>query len=310
MNDIDFDIAMLELAFDPDEARDEEGRWTTEAGRSAAGKRRALLQKQLKEHQKKTPKGKYDDQQWVAWRNKDAELRDELRKIEDSVKFVTPDSKLKTISAESAGIATSKPSKEHLAALKEIKARATAEQREMIKLWTHKVSRGETPVEPGFIRSAERGDTRFGYQDVAKKFNKALDVMPKFQGVVYRGLDLSEQTEAFKNLITVGNTWTNKSSASATKEGSKALNYGNVILRIKSKTGADISSLEKTANREVVLRKGTRYRVTRVQPTVMIDSPEHKKFFAQEQKKWRAAGVETENRYRPIRATVIDVEEL
>jgi hypothetical protein len=217
------------------------------------------------------------------WREKVDATR-EARDLEKEAAGRVPDEKLPIVDPKTMGLVASRDNAEHKAALASSKAMATAVQKEDIRGWTHKTTRG-IPLEVGRIRDAEASGR---LTDQARSFNKTLDAMPVFNGTVYRGVKIDEMSQGFKDLKKVGAVVKFASSSSATKSPVKASTYGNVLMKIKSKSGADISHLEIVKNSEVVMRRGTTYMVSRVHNTVRM----------------RLGGEEEYSRY-----TVVELEE-
>ena|GEM_PF-3500366 len=101
-----------------------------------------------------------------------------------------------------------------------------------------------------------------------KRLYAALDKVPIYRGTVYRGL--KDVDDVGLAALTRSGTITLDASASASKSLHQASSHGfgskgnSVLLEVRSKTGADISSISSEKfmlEQEVVLRKGARYRV-------------------------------------------------
>lgn len=88
--------------------------------------------------------------------------------------------------------------------------------------------------------------------------NSGLDSLPPYKGVVYRGLTLNK--DLIKNLQK-GSVWKESGFTSTTKNP-LGLYPGNVIMRITSNSGRDISSFEKYPNNEVLFKTNTEFVVT------------------------------------------------
>ena len=108
-----------------------------------------------------------------------------------------------------------------------------------------------------------------------KLFHGALNKFPEHKGLVFRGMTLDEVGLKEFTSLKKGATMTYNASASASKvrEVSKRFTEPGifsigrekkVMFNIQTKTGADISSKAKE-QAEVVLRKGTKYRVTKTE---------------------------------------------
>lgn len=111
---------------------------------------------------------------------------------------------------------------------------------------------------------------------LAKEFNEALDKAPKFEGTVYRGLKIPTSSKFYEPYTTVGAEIEFKTSQSCSRSPVKAAGFsaGNIMLRIKMKTGAwieDISNFK--YEKEVVARKDTKYRVLSIEKKVKVVEP-------------------------------------
>lgn len=201
----------------------------------------------------------------------DATIREQL-KIEDALKREADVASQRvgaSVSPKQAGLDEARDSVAHKQALSRTKKSATVADREIIKKYTRRVERlGELEHE---IALREQGERKNPMSADAKQWNATLDKMPQYEGVVYRGLNMSEK-DALKNFKT-GKTITNDVSSSATKSGQTAAGYlesSGVVMRVKQSSGADISSLETVKNKEVVLRKGAKYKVTKINNPVTM----------------------------------------
>lgn len=85
----------------------------------------------------------------------------------------------------------------------------------------------------------------------SKLLSSSLKKMPEYEGVTYRGLTLPD--EAIQQLIKNGK-WQENGFMSSTKDLSLAY-PGNVVYRIYSNKGKDISSIEPIPNKEVLFPK-------------------------------------------------------
>ena len=116
------------------------------------------------------------------------------------------------------------------------------------------------------IRNAEMGQGNEVDIERAKAFNAALDKDGAYEGVTYRGLH--DLDDASYNSIVNSTEIEWKASSSATKDKAMGEYFArgknnNVVFRIQGKTGVDISSISELGKeeKEVILRKGTKYKV-------------------------------------------------
>lgn len=117
-----------------------------------------------------------------------------------------------------------------------------------------------------------------------KKMNDALDAAPTYEGVTYRGLNLSpghpKYAETMANFTTVGNEVEMKSSSStsrAVRTAGKFASSGSgtrVVLRIAAKTGVPVEHVSNFEHeKEVILRRDSRYKVVGVAKNVQVQTP-------------------------------------
>lgn len=108
----------------------------------------------------------------------------------------------------------------------------------------------------------------------AKQFNETLDKAPKFDGEVYRGMRISEDSKYYSDYTTVGNEFEFTGSQSSSRSNEKAASSfsgGKMLMHIKQSNGALIEELSGlSSEKEVVLRHGTKYRVTAVYKNVKV----------------------------------------
>ena len=88
--------------------------------------------------------------------------------------------------------------------------------------------------------------------------NSGLDSLPAYKGLTYRGLTLNKE---LTDTLQVGAIWKESGFTSTTKNP-LGLYPGNVIMRVKSSSGRDISSFEKYPNNEVLFKTNTDFVVT------------------------------------------------
>lgn len=109
---------------------------------------------------------------------------------------------------------------------------------------------------------------------LAKKFNAALDQCPKYEGVVYRGVEhISPGSEMYHALSTPGTIVELNASACSSRDIGVASKFGGntCVMRVATKTAASIEHLDGHQHEnEQVLRKGSRYRVVGVAHNVRI----------------------------------------
>lgn len=113
----------------------------------------------------------------------------------------------------------------------------------------------ETYYPPYGALQPYKGMSQPELEDVGSRTSRLLSgsikKMEKYEGVTYRGLNLPQ--EAIDSLIK-GGKWKEDGFMSSTKDMS--LTYpGNVVYRIYSNKGADISSVEPVPNKEVLFPK-------------------------------------------------------
>ena len=90
-----------------------------------------------------------------------------------------------------------------------------------------------------------------------KMINAALDALPAYEGTTYRGLTLPQDT---LDSIKVGGSWQDKGFTSTTKS-MFGFYPGNVIMRVNSSSGRDISEYEKYPNNEVLFKNDFEFKV-------------------------------------------------
>jgi SPP1 gp7 family putative phage head morphogenesis protein len=128
------------------------------------------------------------------------------------------------------------------------------------------------------VKSPEHADV--------KQFNKALDAMPKFEGVTFRGVThIKPGTEFYEALSKEGSIVEFAASACSSRATKIAAGFAGqtCLLRIAGKSGAAIESggFGFDYEREVVIRKGTKFKVVGVAKNVGItESGTHKKTVA------------------------------
>lgn len=107
-----------------------------------------------------------------------------------------------------------------------------------------------------------------------KEFHEWLDKAPKYRGITYRGLNhVSPGTAAYAAITTVGGVVHFQSSACSSRNTTTPFNFGGsqMLLRVATKSGVDIKNLHSHAGEdEVILRKGTKYRVVGVHHGVKV----------------------------------------
>ena len=149
----------------------------------------------------------------------------------------------------------------------------TSEERRSINHF----SAGDGKIDWFDIRAAQQAGTTTG--DVAtqvKHLTTAFNRAPKYEGRVFRGIYNLEQAEVDQLRRAKTITWDAMSSSSKSEFRAKTFlgsadNRHSVLFDIKSKTGVDIQGVVREAyrtEREVVLRKGTKYRITSVKEQV------------------------------------------
>lgn len=102
-------------------------------------------------------------------------------------------------------------------------------------------------------------------QSYAKILNSALDKMPKYEGVVFRGSTLSKDyLNKYINALKNNETITEDTFLSTSMNVSTANEFGRCVFEIKSKTGRDIREISAYGEKEdeVLFRSGTRFKVT------------------------------------------------
>ncbi|EKD10330.1 ADP-ribosyltransferase domain-containing protein [Limnospira platensis] len=102
------------------------------------------------------------------------------------------------------------------------------------------------------------------YQEHIKFITEALNQLPNYEGVVFRGSKMNpDQLAQYK----VGNIVTEKGLISSSKQLAVAQNFSaNVFYTIFSKTGKDISDLSEFAGEEeVAFRPGTKFKVVGIE---------------------------------------------
>lgn len=126
--------------------------------------------------------------------------------------------------------------------------------------WRVKTDVGEVAT-TGWFKTRE--DERKGKVD--PEFKKLLDSAPKYKGDCFRGISVVNAAKLFK----AGEEFELDASSSASIDPNTAASFtdthdrDNVLMVIRSKTAADTSVLNKEES-EVVMRKGSKYRIKRV----------------------------------------------
>ena len=113
---------------------------------------------------------------------------------------------------------------------------------------------------------------REGKQDVYEDhLNKALDKLPNFQEIVYRGIKLtSKQIAKYQNAERNDLHVTERAFTSSTSSIATAHLYGNTIFSIISKTGKKIEDISyyginsSQNEKEVLFRSNTKFKVLEV----------------------------------------------
>lgn len=172
-------------------------------------------------------------------------------------------------SKEDVNLVADKITAEHKDAIAGFRDNASSKDVAQVKEWTRRWKQDER-VENQTIRDIRDSEADGRPSKEAKAFNQMLDYAPEYKGVAFRGINLDEDSVEFEKFTTPGSKITFKSSSSMSRDPDVAANYGNVVMRITSKTGADISAHEIVKNKEVVARAGTKYQVTKVHPVEYI----------------------------------------
>ena len=150
-----------------------------------------------------------------------------------------------------------------------------------------------TPSQKGAIESWTKGnqaEIRKSYtsrnvpkwaKNRRKNLEEAMDNAPKFQGDVYRGMTALKSSNKFEHLLKVGAevglngvVSTSKDIETAAAFLNKDPGFANVVLKIRSKSGVDISKVadkDYKWQREVVARHGTKYKVKSVSKKTVDD---------------------------------------
>jgi hypothetical protein len=144
----------------------------------------------------------------------------------------------------------------------------TPQEQMAMKLWQH-------TAYPE-IRAYERAGTigSASTKDMVKLFHNTLNKAPHYKGTVYRGLyDLDD--DVYRAIVKAGKkpmTFDASSSASLNRAiAEDFMNEGrrghSILFEIKAKTGVDVngaSSIDFIHEQEIILRKGTQYRITSI----------------------------------------------
>lgn len=92
--------------------------------------------------------------------------------------------------------------------------------------------------------------------------NSALDKMPKFKGELYRGMSMPPNIDNLLIEWGKGKEITMDSFTSTSKKESVAKGFGDFQIKLKSKNGADISSLSEFEDEsEVLFKTGSKFKV-------------------------------------------------
>jgi hypothetical protein len=118
----------------------------------------------------------------------------------------------------------------------------------------------------GGPKEGEFEESKRAYDD----FHNAIDRAPAYEGVVYRGLD--NMDGEFIGSLKKGDTWEFEATSSASKSSKVAKGYGtyetgpsgtvDVVLKIDARNGADLSRITGARDKEVVMRKGSKAKIT------------------------------------------------
>jgi hypothetical protein len=136
------------------------------------------------------------------------------------------------------------------------------------KAWEEMVN-----ADPNLVTHADtwKGDST--YPPAQQAVERLIEGAPNYSGTVYRGTGLKE--------LQVGDEYEFKRNAPSSRNPAVATRFvskGGTFFRIKIRTGADITKVgdpDARAEAEVVIRRGSRYRVTKVARYALPDDVLH-----------------------------------
>lgn len=145
-------------------------------------------------------------------------------------------------------------------------AKMTSIEKEAISTWK---GQSATTREAMVTGALENKDLKVYHADQARHFASAVDKCPKFEGVVFRGVGhVTPGTKYYAAMQKLGNVIEFEAHACSSRRSSLSFGGGVCLMRIAQKNGG---AIETSGEDEIVLKRGTRYKVVGVAHNITVE---------------------------------------